>query len=461
MLDLVIRRLARDQWVRMHGTPRVTVLVGGAHGREIWNQWITLSGLAGTLVEARAGDGTGDGGDDGADGEAVAARAEARADARIDAQIRGAVARAVREPAHPIAVLVSAEAAGRWRAGRRDRVAAMVDEGWIAVPEPEAMQRERRDARPGTTRADDAGHRGRRVDRLPDDATEDAAEDAPEDAAENAAEKPADGVARMWRDGGDEEVGDGVAEAVPEDVSGDVTDVVDARERGSAAGLNGRALDLDDAEDEELAVAVEVRAGRRAVRLDRRAMGFDDSDEDLAVAVDARDRVSTADLDGRETTDSDEPEGAADADDGAADDGAADDGAADDGVAEPPRATGGPRFYLDARSVAEATLFEALEATPSTAGRFRLNESLSVRFGPAAAEVDLLSRGDRIAIEIDGMHHFADLVCYRRDRRKDLLLQTQGFVVVRLLAEDVVRDVRSAVTAINQVLAYRLREGRG
>jgi very-short-patch-repair endonuclease len=84
-----------------------------------------------------------------------------------------------------------------------------------------------------------------------------------------------------------------------------------------------------------------------------------------------------------------------------------------------------------------------------------------VRFGPLAAEVDLLSRGDRIAIEIDGVHHFADPDCYRRDRRKDLLLQTQGFVVVRLLAEDVVRDVRAAVTAVSQALAYRLGEGRG
>jgi very-short-patch-repair endonuclease len=118
-------------------------------------------------------------------------------------------------------------------------------------------------------------------------------------------------------------------------------------------------------------------------------------------------------------------------------------------------------FHVDARSLAEATLFEALEATPATAGRFRLNESLAVRFGPLAAEVDLLSRGDRIAIEIDGVHHFADPERYRRDRRKDLLLQTHGFVVVRLLAEDVVRDVRAAVTAVSQALAYRLAEGRG
>jgi very-short-patch-repair endonuclease len=91
-------------------------------------------------------------------------------------------------------------------------------------------------------------------------------------------------------------------------------------------------------------------------------------------------------------------------------------------------------------------------------GRFALNESLSVRFGGAAAEVDLLSRGDGIAIEIDGVHHFADLEAYRRDRKKDLLLQGQGLFVVRVLAEDVMRDVRAAVNAVCQALAYRRKE---
>ncbi|HEY0993107.1 MAG TPA: DUF559 domain-containing protein [Kofleriaceae bacterium] len=230
MPDSVLRRLARDQWVRLHGTPRVTVLVGGDRGREIWQQWTALAGREGPIL----------------DGE-------------FDARIREAVARALREPAQPIAVLVTADAASRWRTGRSDRLAAMVDEGWTVVPEPPAE-------------------------------------------------------------------------------------------------LRGR----------------------------------------------------------------------------------------------PPQ--------LDARSVAEATLHEALEATPATSGRFALNESLSVRFGPTAAEIDLLSRVDRIAVEIDGVHHFADPDCYRRDRRKDLLLQTQGFVVVRLLAEDVMRDVRTSVNAVCQALAYRREE---
>ncbi|HET7504735.1 MAG TPA: DUF559 domain-containing protein [Kofleriaceae bacterium] len=233
-METVLRRLARDHWVRLHGTPRVTVLVGGDHAREIWTSWLALSSIAddpgATLLE---GD--------------------------LEARMREAVARAIAEPAHPIAVLAPADVASRWRAGRHDRLAAMADEGWTVVPD------------------------------------------------------------------------------------------------------------------------------------------------------------------------------------------------------EPPREQPRPA-RLDARSAAEATLFEALEATRATTGRFRLNESLSVRFGPAAAEIDLLSRADRIAIEIDGVHHFADLHAYRRDRRKDLLLQTQGFIVVRLLAEDVMRDVRSAVTSVCQALAYRLEE---
>jgi len=222
-MDSVLRRLARDQWIRLHGTPRVTVLAGDARAKQLWTEWLALSQLAGTLL----------------DGE-------------FDREIRAAVARATSEPSHPIAVVASAEAIAAWRAGRRDRIAAMVDEGLVTV--------------------------------------------------------------------------------------------------------------------------AAVRAAPR---------------------------------------------------------------------------------NLDARSAAEATLFEALEATPATTGRFRLNESLSVRFGPSAAEVDLLSRGDGIAIEIDGPHHFADLDRYRRDREKDLLLQTQGLVVVRVLAEDVMRDVRGAVAVVCRALAYR------
>jgi hypothetical protein len=106
-----------------------------------------------------------------------------------------------------------------------------------------------------------------------------------------------------------------------------------------------------------------------------------------------------------------------------------------------------PRDQLfDARSAAEAALRQALDDTPSTAGRVEVNGYLPVRFGPTAAQVDLLFREDRIVSNLDA---------YRRDRRKDLLLQTHGFIVIRVLAQDVMRDTRPAVTEVCRALAAR------
>ncbi len=222
----VLRRLARDQWVRLHGTPRISVLVGPQDARRWWHEWLALAGLTGELLEGE-----------------------------LDGDLRRAAERAIATPQLPIAVLVAEDDLAAWRVGRSDRLAAMVDEGALFI-----------------------------------------AHDA------------------------------------------------------------------------------------RAVVL------------------------------------------------------------------------------FDARSAAEAALFGALEATSATRGRFEPNGKLSVMFGPQAAEVDLLAREDRIAIEIDGYHHFTDPECYRRDRRKDLLLQTQGLLVIRLLADDIMRDPRQSVTVVCQALAYRRGE---
>jgi very-short-patch-repair endonuclease len=91
-----------------------------------------------------------------------------------------------------------------------------------------------------------------------------------------------------------------------------------------------------------------------------------------------------------------------------------------------------------ARSAAERFLFTFLESLPETAGRFELNSALDFRFGPQAAEVDLVCRSPRIAIELDGYFHFLAPERYRRDRNKDWELQRRGFVVLRFLSEDVV-----------------------
>ena len=52
-------------------------------------------------------------------------------------------------------------------------------------------------------------------------------------------------------------------------------------------------------------------------------------------------------------------------------------------------------------------------------------------------EVDLLCAEARLAIELDGGQHLARTETYRRDRRKDMLLQEHGYLVLRFLAEDV------------------------
>jgi very-short-patch-repair endonuclease len=106
-----------------------------------------------------------------------------------------------------------------------------------------------------------------------------------------------------------------------------------------------------------------------------------------------------------------------------------------------------------ARSEAEARLFAALEADPRTRGRFALNHCIDADFGGRPAEIDLACQQSRLAVEVDGYHHFRDAHDYRRDRRKDLLLQLQGWVVQRVLADDIGDDVSAVVGTIATTLS--------
>jgi very-short-patch-repair endonuclease len=107
-----------------------------------------------------------------------------------------------------------------------------------------------------------------------------------------------------------------------------------------------------------------------------------------------------------------------------------------------------------ARSALELLLYQLLVADPRTRGRFRHNQRMSFRFGRKAAEIDLWALADRVAVEVDGPHHFASLAAYRRDRRKDVLLQRHGFFVFRVAAPDVVGAGNIVVDAIADVLAH-------
>jgi very-short-patch-repair endonuclease len=73
----------------------------------------------------------------------------------------------------------------------------------------------------------------------------------------------------------------------------------------------------------------------------------------------------------------------------------------------------------------------------------------------SSLEVDLLCSDARVAVELDGAQHLADPVAYRRDRRKDQLLQENGYLVLRFLAEDIGKELDQVLDAILRSLSSR------
>jgi very-short-patch-repair endonuclease len=112
-----------------------------------------------------------------------------------------------------------------------------------------------------------------------------------------------------------------------------------------------------------------------------------------------------------------------------------------------------------ARSASEAFLYRRLETLFQTAGLFRLNVELPIAFdGWGRMEVDFLYADGRVVIELDGHQHLADAEAYRRDRRKDALLQQHGYFVLRFLAEDIGKQLDQTLDTILAVLAHRQRD---
>ena len=68
-------------------------------------------------------------------------------------------------------------------------------------------------------------------------------------------------------------------------------------------------------------------------------------------------------------------------------------------------------------------------------------------------EIDFLCADAKIAIEIDGAQHLGDAEAYRRDRKKDVLLQENGYRVLRFLAEDLGKRLDVILDAILRALS--------
>jgi superfamily II DNA or RNA helicase/very-short-patch-repair endonuclease len=111
-----------------------------------------------------------------------------------------------------------------------------------------------------------------------------------------------------------------------------------------------------------------------------------------------------------------------------------------------------------ARSASEAFLYRRLETLSATRGRFHLNTNLPIPFdGLSQMEVDFLCPESRIVIEVDGEQHLSDANAYRRDRRKDRLLQENDYLVLRFLAEDLAKDLDGVLDAVLRALTRHHR----
>ena len=58
-------------------------------------------------------------------------------------------------------------------------------------------------------------------------------------------------------------------------------------------------------------------------------------------------------------------------------------------------------------------------------------------------------------LELDGSQHLADREAYRRDRRKDALLQEHGYLVLRFLAENLGTRLDAVLDEVLRALASR------
>jgi very-short-patch-repair endonuclease len=72
-------------------------------------------------------------------------------------------------------------------------------------------------------------------------------------------------------------------------------------------------------------------------------------------------------------------------------------------------------------------------------------------------EVDFLCTEARLVFELVGAQHLADADAYRRDRRKDALLQQHGYCVLRFLAEDSGKRLGYVLDSILAAIANRQR----
>jgi len=107
------------------------------------------------------------------------------------------------------------------------------------------------------------------------------------------------------------------------------------------------------------------------------------------------------------------------------------------------------------QSQAEQALESRLSTLPWAAGR-AWNQTYQARPLEPPVRLDLLWREERCVVEIDGMEH-ADPLHYEADRRRDVQLHLDGYVVLRFTNDQVARDLTLVVCQIEQFIQARRR----
>jgi superfamily II DNA or RNA helicase len=108
-----------------------------------------------------------------------------------------------------------------------------------------------------------------------------------------------------------------------------------------------------------------------------------------------------------------------------------------------------------ARSASESFLDHRLQSLASMKNQFCLNAILPIPFNDSSTmEVDFLCADKKIIIELDGDQHLSDPEAYRRDRRKDVLLQENGYFILRFLTLDLGKNLDRVLDAIERALAH-------
>ena len=69
--------------------------------------------------------------------------------------------------------------------------------------------------------------------------------------------------------------------------------------------------------------------------------------------------------------------------------------------------------------------------------------------------VDLLWRGARVVVEVDGLAYHSSARAFERDHRREVDLAAEGFQVIRVSRHQIVNEPEASLVRIAQALALR------